>query len=259
VSAAVREARQTERSVECLIEAMRLFARGSERGFIEEHDHVISISTGVPGGAFNPTFVVQRPRDVAGAFERVRDFYERRGLRGEINALGDTARAITDSARAAGLVQGRSVPCHILPLLDVTPPAAAPRQLQRVTDAAALAQYNHLLAHVFGIDAQALAAIAGPWLLEVPGFACHLGHADGLPVATAMSCCVDGVALVFNIATLPSHRRRGIGEAMTWRAVQDGLEEGCDIAFLQASTSGRPLYERMGFRHVVDMETWSLS
>jgi ribosomal protein S18 acetylase RimI-like enzyme len=258
MNAEVRETRQTERGVASVIEAYRRLARGSERGAIEEHDHVISIVTGMPVAAFNPTFIVQRPRDIAGAFGRVHDFYARRGHQGVVHASGDTARSIAEPARAAGLVAGHGIPCHVLPLLDITPPPRVALEVQRVGDAAALAQYNDLLAEVFELDAQALAAIFEPWLLELPGIACHLGHVDGLPVATAMSCCIDDVAVVFNIATLPSHRRRGIGEAMTWRAVEDGLEQGCDVAFLQASTAGRPLYERMGFRHVTDVQTWSL-
>ena len=67
------------------------------------------------------------------------------------------------------------------------------------------------------------------------------------------------MALIFNVATRPSHRRRGIGEAMTWCAVNHGIDAGCDLAFLQASPDGLPLYERMGFRHATEMATWSLA
>ena len=74
-----------------------------------------------------------------------------------------------------------------------------------------------------------------------------------------MTCCIDGVAQVFNVATLRSHRRRGIGEAMTWCAVNHGVDAGCDLAFLQASPDGQRVDERMGFQHVMEMATWSLA
>jgi predicted acetyltransferase len=68
---------------------------------------------------------------------------------------------------------------------------------------------------------------------------------------------VDGaVAGVYNVAALPSHRRRGIGEAMTWRSVARGREAGCTVAVLEASEMGRPVYERMGFRVVAPYRTF---
>ena len=38
---------------------------------------------------------------------------------------------------------------------------------------------------------------------------------------------------------------------MTMRIVEDGAAEGCDVAILQATDMGRPIYERLGFRTVV--------
>jgi len=53
---------------------------------------------------------------------------------------------------------------------------------------------------------------------------------------------------VYAISTVPAARRHGYGEAMTARVVADGIAAGCDVAALQASAVGRPIYERLGFR-----------
>ena len=212
----------------------------------------------MPVAAFNPTFVVEPPRDPAGAFERVRAFYARNALAGEVNASGDTADAIAEVARSAGFVAGHRVPCMLLAPLVATPPAVPGLEIRRVVDPATLWTFNDLCAEAFGLDRPILSIFDDPKMLEAPGFGFHLGLVDGLAIATAMTCCIDSVVLIFNVATRPSHRRRGIGEAMTWCAVNHGLEVGCDLAFLQASPDGLPLYERMGFRHAIEMETWSV-
>ena len=38
---------------------------------------------------------------------------------------------------------------------------------------------------------------------------------------------------------------------MTARAMADGAVAGCDVAALQTSEMGRPIYERLGFQAVV--------
>jgi len=251
-------ARPVARGLAGLIEAYRRLARDSDGGAIEERDHVISVATGIPVAAFNPTFVVEPPRDPAGAIERVRAFYARNALAGEVNASGDAADAIAESARSAGFVAGHRILGMLFAPLVATTPAVPGLEVRRVADAATLRTFNDLCAEVFGLDRPILSVFDNPKMLGTPGFGFHLGFVDGLAVATAMTCCIDGVVLIFNVATRPSHRRRGIGEAMTWCAVNHGLEVGCDLAFLQASPDGLPLYERMGFQHATQMQTWSL-
>ena len=137
--------------------------------------------------------------------------------------------------------------------------AGLPGEISASGDAASLRTFNDVCAEAFGLDRKVLAVLDDPRMLEVQGFGFHLGLPDGHAVGTAMTCCIDGVVLIFNVATRPSHRRRGIGEAMTSSAVDHGIEAGCDLAFLQASRDGLPLYERMGFQHVMEMATWSLA
>jgi GNAT superfamily N-acetyltransferase len=253
----VVDTRTVERGIASLVEAFRRIARLSEHGASEERDGVVCVATGMPLPPFNPAFVVRPPRDPATTFRWVLDFYGRRGLTGEIIAWTDTAHAIADAATGAGLTAGHRIPCLLLAPLASAPPTAPDLQVRRVADTASLLRFNDVCAEGFGLERQVIAAFDDPRLLELPGAGLHLGFVDGAAVATSLSYGIDDVVLVFNVTTLESHRRRGIGEAMTWRALQEGLTQGCDVAFLQSSAAGRPVYERMGFRHAVDMQTWS--
>lgn len=89
------------------------------------------------------------------------------------------------------------------------------------------------------------------WFSEVfdasipPGFACWVGYLEDQPVATAASVPSDGVIGLYNIATAPGLRRRGIAEAMTRRVTPTGPP-----IVLQSTSMGMRLYERLGFRTV---------
>jgi GNAT superfamily N-acetyltransferase len=76
------------------------------------------------------------------------------------------------------------------------------------------------------------------------------GLMDGRPVGSAGLRVGAGVAGVYNVATPPDQRRRGIGAAMSFAAMRAAHDLGYEIALLGASPLGRGVYERLGFRDV---------
>jgi GNAT superfamily N-acetyltransferase len=60
---------------------------------------------------------------------------------------------------------------------------------------------------------------------------------------------------VFGVATVPDRRRRGIGTAVTEHAVRMS-SPGADLAWLQPSEMGRPVYGSMGFRAIAEWQVW---
>jgi ribosomal protein S18 acetylase RimI-like enzyme len=79
-----------------------------------------------------------------------------------------------------------------------------------------------------------------------------VGYLDGEPVATVSLVTAGGVAGIYNVATIEAARGRGVGAAMTAAAIRHGEDRGFTIATLQASTMGRRVYERLGFRFVCE-------
>jgi GNAT superfamily N-acetyltransferase len=70
---------------------------------------------------------------------------------------------------------------------------------------------------------------------------------EGACVGTAGSRVIDSSALVAGVATVPSYRRRGLGTAMTCRALLAARAEGAVNAFLDATPAGAGIYQRLGF------------
>ena len=89
-------------------------------------------------------------------------------------------------------------------------------------------------------------------------FAAYVGYADGHPVSTAAIVMSDGVAGVYNVATLPGYQRRGYAEAVMRSALQDAREShGVERTILQSTPAGLRLYERMGYRAITTVAVYA--
>jgi ribosomal protein S18 acetylase RimI-like enzyme len=59
---------------------------------------------------------------------------------------------------------------------------------------------------------------------------------------------------VYNVATMPGHRRAGYGEAVMRHALeQSRLEHGLSQTILQSTPQGLELYKQMGYRTVTSV------
>ena len=63
----------------------------------------------------------------------------------------------------------------------------------------------------------------------------------------------EGITNVTIVATGPEARRRGYGEALTWRAT---LADPGLPALLISTEDGRPVYERMGYLPLFRLTVW---
>jgi GNAT superfamily N-acetyltransferase len=91
-------------------------------------------------------------------------------------------------------------------------------------------------------------------LLERADCAIYVGYSAGAPVTTGLAIRTGRTIGVYNIATIEAARRRGLGSLMTARITADGRAKGCDVAILQASEMGLSVYERLGYRTVVEYD-----
>ena len=129
--------------------------------------------------------------------------------------------------------------------------AAPELEIRRVTDAPGIDAHRQVVTAGFGSDRAVALGTACPDLLDRPECVVYVGYADGAPVVSGLGWRSGRTIGVYSIATVESARRRGYGAAMVARVVADGVDAGCDVAALQASEMGRPIYERQGFRTVV--------
>jgi GNAT superfamily N-acetyltransferase len=250
-------------SDEAVLAAIDLNWRASSRAFglapstvIRDDDELYWYVTGLPSGAFNSIMYANlpTPERIDAAVAELHALRERHGV--PVGWLIGPSSRPTDLGReleARGL-EHRVTLTPMTRTLDALPTAEPVPGLtvERVEDPAAYEAWIVAEHRGFGEEGEAeggLAAIRRAMGIG-HGYPLHhfLGRLDGAPVATATLLPTGGIAGIHDVSTVPEARRRGIGTAMTLAALRAGRALGYEIAFLQPSAMGRPIYERIGFR-----------
>jgi ribosomal protein S18 acetylase RimI-like enzyme len=131
-----------------------------------------------------------------------------------------------------------------------------------MTDESANARFVEAMTVGFGMRApeqHAMASLAAAVGYEPDAeWVRWVGFLGDRAVASAGLMIGAGVAGIYNVATAPRVRRRGIGAALTATAVAEARERGLEVAVLGASELGYGVYERMGFAEVCRDRVWVL-
>jgi hypothetical protein len=79
---------------------------------------------------------------------------------------------------------------------------------------------------------------------DIVAFAIHL---DGEPASIAMTIVSHRVAGIYWVGSVERARGLGLGRAVTVGATNAGFALGAEIASLQASPMGKPIYDKLGY------------
>ena len=217
---------------------------------------VVTVLTGLPMDWFNQVLIEREEATAAGVLAGVGQARERGDHFVVRLREGIDDRFIPTLTQAGLAFAGKetSMPGMVAFPIDhdaITQHAFPELEIRRVTNAAGIDAHRQAMTAGFGSDPAVALGTACPDLLVRPECVVYVGYADGDPVTSGLGWLTGRTVGVYSIATIESARRRGYGAAMTARVVADGVAAGCDVAALQASEMGRPIYERLGFRTVV--------
>jgi hypothetical protein len=245
------------RALENALERRRRSARAGDGRVLVEGDGLLLIaSPDMPW--ISGARLVRAPADPAATIARVRAFFARHDLTDwDLTAADEVADAVGPALEAAGFIRAERRPGMLLSPLGGAPTSVPGLEIRAVAGGAGLADFIATSAAGFESEAELYARLYTPALVADPDLTLYVGFLDGAPVATAVRGTSFRIAGIGGVSTVPAARRRGIGAAITWRAALDGLAEGCIASFLEATPMGYRVYERMGYRHVIDFQTWS--
>ncbi len=132
------------------------------------------------------------------------------------------------------------------------PPLPDGLEIHEVADEAGLEEFVRTLVTAYPMPGAEASNIADGRVLD-GSIRLFVGRVDGVPVATSGARIGHGVNDVEWVSTQPDHRRRGIGEALTWAATRAAPELP---AVLIASDDGQPIYASMGFVRLLRLTMW---
>ncbi len=210
----------------------------------EEHGAFVA-SSGVGLRAFNVALMA-RPDHTALA--AIRAYFQRRGVKFRVRIREDIA-VDSEVIEAAGLEPQGGIPSLVLAPIEAST-RTSELEIKAVADAKTLRDHVEVVAAAFAWQPDVLGRVFTERLLEDAAWRGYVGYADDRPVAASQLRVTDGVAGIYYVATADAYRQRGFGEALTRHAGLEGAAAGCDMASLQASPMGLPVYERMGFQQV---------
>jgi len=237
-------------------DGFRRLAASADGGEVIEGDGLLLVRTGLPVAMFNIAFVTRPLADPRASIGRAIAYFDGYGLPFVVRLRAGIDEATERAAGAAGLPYRDTTPGMTLAPVRALPPPLDGLEVRAARDRAALHDHLSVLVASFGMPMELAQRLLTERVLGLLAAEFYVGYVDGAPVASSALIATDRVAGVWNVGCLPSHRRRGFGEAMTWHAVRRGAELGCDMANLQASEMGQPVYTRMGFEAVAGYRTF---
>lgn len=215
---------------------------------IRESDGVFAFATGLPLSLFNGCIVTE-PVATA-AIDEALEWMEERGLPYRLWIVDELLVGLAGVPERHGLeAHPDPYPGMVLhPVPEAPAPAAGVEVVARedgAPDEVVRVAVESGMSEDF-----ARRLYEGPFV-DDPDVQVFVGRLEGNPAGTSTSIQGGGASGVVAVGTLPAARRRGVGTALSWAAVDAGRRRGFDTVVLQASPMGRPVYEAMGFRTVV--------
>jgi ribosomal protein S18 acetylase RimI-like enzyme len=248
-----------------LRESFRILAAGRPGGEIRETPGVFIAHAGVTFQMFNAAFLSAPVSSELELARRIADaavFFQARGApwafwlcRGWLSkGLERRARLIFQKH---GLRHVSEMPGMIAE--EIGPPA---RRLPELDVRRVECEHSR---RVFCEVGSACFHVPLAWFQEVFDTECiwtdfegYVGLLRGEAVSTAAVVVTGNVLGVYNVATLPEHRRRGYGEAVMRFALDRARERsGSSRTILQSTQQGLRLYERIGYRTVTAVDVYA--
>lgn len=218
---------------------------------IEKTDNLMRAATGTPVAFMNPVVSTGVITDVERCVAETDSFFQSRELPYAWYDLNDIHSAsLNDHLLNTGATFISNMPGMCVALKEIEDNTELPVDLDIIVAGDdEMQMWNDITSVVYGIPAEVQSDYAKfmVQINQISEMKCYVGLLNEVPVATVMMLYSQNAAGLYSVATMPAARNRGIGAAVTRRAMLDAKSDGYPMAVLEASQMGESIYRRLGF------------
>jgi GNAT superfamily N-acetyltransferase len=188
---------------------------------------------------------------------RAMEFFASRGRGFSVWVRGDQVEDLDliAAAGAAGLQLVYEMPEMVLRTPVAAPTLPAGTELRQLTAIDQVDDYWRIAAASYAsldFPTEVFSGYRNHSGLLAANVAAFIACLDGDPVSIAMTMVSHDIAGIYWVGSLEQARGKGLGRAVTAAATNAGFELGANMASLQASPMGKPIYEEMGYESIFD-------
>jgi ribosomal protein S18 acetylase RimI-like enzyme len=231
-----------------LLAAIRVWASAAVGGELLDDSGVLGMRVDAPLRAFNQAIFSDR-EVVNRSLATVADWFRDRP-RYRIRLRDHLVPGNEPSFSRCRLVEHGGIPSLALAPIGDTEPLAIDGVEIRPVDESNLRDHVDVVQEAFDWETSVLETVFTERLPRDSAWHAYVAYIDGQAAATTQLVVSEEVAGLYYVGTREAFRGRGLGEAVTRHAVRQGADLGCDMASLQASPQGYPVYKRIGFKDV---------
>ena len=225
--------------------SFRKLAEHSATGAVREVGGVFAFASGHPVPLFNGCLVpdAASPAELGEALHWVREHHVPYRVWIAESLVTELGGILLQAGLELHHVPYPSMVLHPVP--EPPPPAAnvtvAEVGRDQLVDTAGGLGFSHELAE----------AVFSPSFASDPDVRLFTGGLDGRPAGYSIAIRSGGMSGVYAVGVARGARRRGVGTALTWAAVDAGRGWDCEAVTLQSSEMALGMYGAMGFRTVL--------
>ena len=239
------------RLIASLAQWSRTIDGASEGMRATDHEgYVMTVTPAVPERSIVNDVVYWDGPALIAAYDEVAATYDDAGIGAWLVWVPDADGDVASTLEQRGHVLDSDPEAMIADLDGVVRPPEPPG-FSRAIDPLALAELNDRAYGMRSAFARALGQLEAGGGLYVYGIEDGEGLASGLVAFDHEDDCS-----VWLVATRESARGRGLASALMGHALADARERGRTTSTLQATDLGRPIYERLGYRSLGEIQMW---